>query len=114
MRWPARLSALRSDLEGQPRTGGVADVDALPVVDVDDGHAVAVDVGPVQGAVVNGQPAALVEAKYQVGARDARIWDTQVGVQVTSDDHLVTGLKGDLGPVMSDGQRRRGWSTHDN
>jgi hypothetical protein len=74
----------------------VSDVDALAVVNVDDRHPVAVDVGPVQRAVVDRQPPALIEPQYQVRAGDPRIGNPQVGVQVTPDDHLVARSEGTL------------------
>jgi hypothetical protein len=81
-------------------------------MDVDDGHPVAVDVGPVQRAVVDRQPAALVEAQYQVRTGYPRVRDAQVGVLVTPDDHLVARREGTLGPVVPNFQDRRGGSTH--
>jgi hypothetical protein len=56
------------DLEGQLWPVGIPDVDGLAVVDVDDRHPVAVDERPVERAVVDRQPPALVEAQQQVGA----------------------------------------------
>jgi hypothetical protein len=106
------LGALGAELEGQPRSGGVADVDALAVVDIDHRHPVAIDIGSVQGTVVDRQPTALVEAQDQMRTGNARIRDAQVSVQVTPDDHLVAWREGTLGPVVPDGQGRRGWSTH--
>lgn len=58
-------------------------------MNVDDGHPVAVDVGPVQRAVVDRQPAALVEAHYQVCTGYPQVRDAQVGLLVTADDDLV-------------------------
>ena len=69
----AGLAVLRSDRERQPRSLRVADVDALAVVDVDDRHPVAVDIGSVQRAVVDRQPAALLEPHDQVCPGDPRI-----------------------------------------
>ena len=111
-RRPAGLALLRSDLEGQPRSLRIADVDALAVVDVDDRHPVAVDVGPVQRAVVDRQPSALIEAQDQVRAGDPRIRDAHVGVHVAPDDHLVACREGTLGPVVPNCQDGRGGSSH--
>jgi hypothetical protein len=90
----------------------IPDVDALAVVDVDDRHPVAVDVGAVQRAVIDCQPSALIEPQNQVRAGDPRIRDAQVGVQVTPDDHLVARREGTLGPVVPNCQDRRGGSIH--
>lgn len=70
LRWRARRTLVAADLEGQARAVGVADVDGHAVGDVDHRHALAVDVQPVEAAVVDGHPAALVEAEQQVRARD--------------------------------------------
>ena len=94
------MPLLRADREGQPWPLRIPHVYALAVVDVDDRHPVAVDVGPVQRAVVDGQPAALIEAQDQVRARDPRVRDAQVGVLITSDDNLMTRCEGTLGPVV--------------
>ena len=91
---------------------GFPTCDALPVVDVDHRHPVAVEIGPVQRAVVDRQPAALVEAQDQVRAGYPRVGDAQVGMQVAADDHLVACGEGTLGPVVPDCQHRRGGSTH--
>ena len=108
--YPPTLMA--ADLEGQLRTVGVADVEALTVVDVDDGHPPAVDVHPVEAAVVDGDPPALVEPQHQVGAGDQRMCDTDVGAQVTADDDVVARREGSGRPVVPNGQRGRGWSAH--
>lgn len=110
--WPAGLPLLRSDREGQPRPLRIPDVDALAVVDVDHRHPVAVDVGPVQRAVVDCQPSALIEAQDQMRAGYPGVRDAQVGVQVASDNHLMTCSEGTLGPVVLNGQHGRGGSTH--
>jgi hypothetical protein len=91
---------LRADREGQPWPLRIPHVDALAVVDVDDRHPVAVDVGPVQRPVVDGQPAALVEPQDQVRARNPWVGDPQVGVLITPDDNLMTCCEGTLGPVV--------------
>jgi len=108
----AGLPLLRADREGQPRPLRIPDVDALAVVNVDHRHPITVDVGPVQRAVVYRQPSALIEAHYQVRAGYPRVWDAQVGVQVASDNDLMTCREGTLGPVVPDGQHGRGGSTH--
>jgi hypothetical protein len=57
---------LLSEFEAQLGSAGIADVDALAVLDVDHRPAVAVDEGPVHRAVVDRQPLALFEAQDQV------------------------------------------------
>jgi hypothetical protein len=51
-----------ADLESERRTVGVADVDPLAVLDVDIRHAPVVDEHPVEAAVVDRDPPALVES----------------------------------------------------
>ena len=106
------MTGLRSDREGQARTLGVSDVNALAVMDIDHRHPVAVEVGPVQRAVVDCQPTALIEPQDQMRARDARIGDAHIGLHVATDDHLVAGREGSLGPVMPNCQDGRGKSSH--
>jgi hypothetical protein len=109
---PVGLALLRSDRERQPRSLRVPDVDGLPVVDVDHRHPVSVEVGPVQRAVIDRQPAALIEAHDQMCARYPRVRDPQIGMRIPADDHLVACGERTLGPVVSDCQDRRGGSTH--
>ncbi|BCI88443.1 hypothetical protein NIIDMKKI_36490 [Mycobacterium kansasii] len=79
-RWtPDRTLLAATDLEVQRRTVGIADVDPLAVVDVDDRYAAVADIEAVEAAVVDGDPAALVEAQQQVYSRDQRVRDTDVG-----------------------------------
>jgi hypothetical protein len=51
-----------TDLKGHCRTVGVSDVDPEPVQDVDGRHPPAVDIEPVEAAVVDSNPSALVES----------------------------------------------------
>ena len=74
---------------------------------VDDGHPAAVDEHPVEAAVVDGDPAALVEPQHQVGAGDQGVGDADVGAQITADDDVVAGREGAWRPVVPNGQRRR-------
>jgi hypothetical protein len=53
-----------ADLEGQRRTVGVADIYPLAVLDVDVRHAPVIDEHPVEAAVVDRDPSALVESHY--------------------------------------------------
>lgn len=106
------MTRLRSEGKGQTRSLRVADVNALAVVDIDHRHPVAVEVGPVQRAVVDCQPSALVEPHDQMRTRDARIGDPHIGLHVATDDDLATGRKGSLGPVMPNCQDGRGGSSH--
>jgi hypothetical protein len=85
-----------ADLEIQLRPIGIADVDGLTVVDVDHRDAAPVDVGSVQRAVVDGQPAALIETQQQMCPRDQRMRDAHVGAKIASDHHVVTRCKSTL------------------
>jgi hypothetical protein len=100
------------DLEPQLRSAGIADVDALVVANVDHRPAVPVDEGPVHRAVVDRQPLALLETQDQVFAGNPGIGDTDVGIHVTSDDHVLACRERMLRPAVPNGQRGRGWSTH--
>ena len=62
---------------------------------------------PVEAAVVDGHPSALVEAQHQVRPRDQRVGDADVGAQVAADDDVVACREGAGGPVVPNGQR--GW-----
>src|SRR5690349_25105326 len=77
--------------EGDPRTVGLADVDGLPVVDIDDGHPLAVEVDPVQRVVVDREPPRLIEAQLLVRSRVRRVRSPQVATKVTSYDPFRTG-----------------------
>jgi hypothetical protein len=100
------------DLETQLGTIGVADVEALTVIEVDGGNSPVVDVHPVEAAVVDGNPPALVEPQHKVGAGDQRMCDTDVGAKVAADDDVVARREASGRSVVSDGQRGRGWSAH--
>ena len=110
--WLAAFPAARPDLERQSRAAGIADVDALPVVDVDHRSAIAVDESPVHRAVVDGDPLALLEAQDQVRAGDPGIGDPDVSTQITPDDDVLTWREGTFRTVVPNGQQGRGWSTH--
>ena len=106
-RLPA-FSATRPDLECQPGAAGVADVDALPVVDVDHRSAVAVDERPVHRAVVDSDPLALVKAQDQVRTGDTRIGDPDISTQIAPHDDILTWREGTLRTVVPNGQYGRG------
>jgi hypothetical protein len=100
------------DLETQLRPIGVADVEVLAVLEVDGGNPPIVDVHPVEAAVVDGNPTALVEPQHQVRARDQRMCDADIGAKVAADDYVVARREGSGRSVVSNGQRGRGWSAH--
>ena len=108
----ADVALVPSDLESQLRTIGVADVETLTVVQIDRGDLPVVDVHPVEAAVVDGDPPALVETQHEVRARDQRMCDADIGAKIASDDYVVARRKGSGRPVISNGQRGRGWSAH--
>ncbi|GAB3010319.1 hypothetical protein MBOU_26300 [Mycobacterium bourgelatii] len=101
-----------AELEVQRRTIWIADVDPLTVVDVDARHPTVVHVQPVEAAVVDSGPPALVIAQQQVDPGDQRIGDADVGAQVTSDSYIVARCEGALGSVIPHGHRRGGWLAH--
>jgi hypothetical protein len=55
------------DLEAQLGAVGIADVDALAVMDIDDRYLPAVGESPVERTVVDRQPPALVKTQQQLG-----------------------------------------------
>jgi hypothetical protein len=80
---------MTADLEGQGRTVGIADIDGLAVLDIDDGHPAVPDEHPVEAAVIDGAPSALVKPKQQVGAGDQGVCDADVSAKVAPDDDVV-------------------------
>ena len=85
---------MAADLERKARTVGIADVDLLAVVNVDCGHAAPVCVHTVEAAVVDRDPAALVEPQYQVRSRDQGMGDAHISAKVAADDDITTGREG--------------------
>ena len=110
--WPAGRSLMAADVEGQQRTVGVTEMDLLTVDDVDSRHPSSVDEDAVERTVVDGEPSALLESQHQMGARDQRVGDADVGAQVSTDDDVVAGRKGPCGTVVPHGQRRGCRSAH--
>jgi hypothetical protein len=100
------------DLERQPRTVGIADVQAEPIGDVNRRDALIVDIHAVEAAVVDGHPTTLIEAQHQVCSGDQRVGDADVGAQIAPNHHVVTWGEGAGRPVVLDGQRGRGGSRH--
>ena len=101
-----------SDFEGHPRPVGLADVDALAVVDVDHRHPLAFDEHPVERVVVDRHPPALIEAQQHVRAGDQRVGHAQVGAQVTADDHVAARREAALGSVSPNRQHGLRGSIH--
>lgn len=85
-----------ADLEDQQRAVRVADIDPLAVLDVDHRHATVVDVHPVEAAVVDGDPSALVESQQQMSPGDQGVPDADVRPQVTPNNHIVARCEGTL------------------
>jgi hypothetical protein len=83
-----------TDLEGQPGTVGIADVDVESVGDVDHRNPVAVDEHSIEAAVVDRHPAARLEAQDHVRARYQGMGDAEVGAQITADHYVVACCKG--------------------
>ncbi len=112
LRRAAHRTLVAANVEGQSGPVGIADVQSKAVGDVDHRHALIVDEHPVQAAVVDGQPPALVEPQDQVRPGDQGMGHTDVGAQVTANHHVVA--RGEVAgrPVVPDGQRGRGGSRH--
>jgi hypothetical protein len=75
----------------------------LAVVDVDYRHPATVAEGPVERTVVDRQPPALVEAQQQMGTRNQRVRDAQIGPEVAPHHHVMTCCEGTFRPVMTNG-----------
>jgi hypothetical protein len=45
-------------------------------------------------------------------ARDQRVRDAHIGVDIASNDDIITGREAPLEPIMASRQRGRGWSIH--
>ena len=73
-------------LEDQSRAVGVADVDLLPVLDIHDRHPASVDEHPVETAVVDGDPPALIEPQHQMRAGDQGMGDAHIGAEDAAHD----------------------------
>jgi len=54
----------------------------------------------------------MVEPQHKVRAGDQRMGDADIGTKVAANHDVVSGCKGALRPVMTNGQHRRGWLTH--
>jgi hypothetical protein len=91
------------DLETQLRAIGIADVEALTVLQVNGWDLPVVDVHPVEAAVVDGDPPALVEPQHKVCARDQRVCDPDVGAKVAADDNVVARRESSGRPVVANG-----------
>jgi hypothetical protein len=100
------------DFERQQWPVGIADVDALAVVEVDDWHPPTVSESAIQRTVVDRQPPALVVAQQQMGARNQGVRNPHVGPEVAPDHHVVARREGALRPVIANGKRWRGCLTH--
>jgi hypothetical protein len=99
---------MATDLEGHRGPVRVADIDPLTVLDVDARHPPVVDIQPVEAAVVDRDPSALVKSQHQVCPGDQGMPDAHVRPQVTSNDYIVAWGEGALRTLITHGQRRRG------
>ncbi|OBK28678.1 hypothetical protein A5659_05565 [Mycobacterium sp. 1165196.3] len=94
---------MAADVKRQQRPVRVADVEGLPVVDLDHRHPPAVDESAVERTVVDRQPLALVEAQQQVGTRNQRVGDTHVRSQIAPDYYIVARCEGAFRSFVMDG-----------
>src|ERR1700730_2453449 len=108
----ARGAVLVADLEGQNRSFGVGERDLHPVPNVDGAHPPAIDVHPVEAAVVDGNPAPMAEPQNQMFTRDQRVGNPYVGSDVAPDDDVVAGHERARRSVVAHSQRGRCWSAH--
>ncbi len=101
-----------ADLERQHRSLGVGELDLHPILNVDGGHPPAIDVHPVEAAVVDGNPAPVVEPQNQMFTRNQGVGNAHVGSDVAPDDDVVAGRERARRSVVPNSQRGRGWSAH--
>lgn len=113
-RWPPGRALVAAHLEGERGTVRIADVDAQAVLDVDHGHALVVDKQPVEAAVVDGDPSALLESHNEMRAGNQGMCHADVGAKVTPDRYIVARGERALGSVVPHGQHRWGCSGHHN
>lgn len=78
-----------ADLEGDPRPGGLPDVDSQAVINVDFRHPLAVDEHPALRIVVDRDPIAPIEAQQQVRTGDQWVRHAHVGTKITPDNHVA-------------------------
>jgi hypothetical protein len=78
-----------SHLEGDPRSVWIAKAHCLAIADLDHRHPLAIDVDPVEGAVVDPQPPTLLESQQEVSPGHQGMGDPHVSAQITSDDNVV-------------------------
>lgn len=92
---------------------GVSDMDSLGIVDVHDWHPTVIEVEPIEAAIVNGDPATLVESQQQVCPGDQGVCDADIRAQVTPDDDIVSCGERALRSLIPHGQHGRGgWLAH--
>jgi hypothetical protein len=112
LRWPTDRALVSTQLEYQPRTVGIADIDTLTRLNIDRRHPATVDENSIQAAVVDCHPSALVESQHQVGAGDQGVRDPYIGAEITPDDHIMACCEGARRSVVPNGQHRWGWVAH--
>jgi len=112
-RRPPDQTLVAADLEGQRRTVRVADIDPQAVLDVDARHATVVDIKPIEAAVVDGDPSALVESHEEMRPGDQWVCDANVRAQVTPNRDIIACREGALGSLVPHGQDWRGWWAHE-
>ena len=112
-RGPPGRALVAADLEGQRRTVRVSDIDPQAVLDVDDRHTTVMDIQPIEAAVVDSDPSALVESHDQVCPRDQRVRDADIRAEVTPNDYIGACRERALGSLVPHGQHRWGWRAHE-
>lgn len=101
-----------ADLEGDPRPGGLPDVDSQAVINVDFRHPLAVDEHPALRIVVDRDPIAPIEAQQQVRTGDQWVRHAHVGTKITPDNHVAARGEALLRPIGPNCQHRWMGSTH--
>jgi len=112
-RRPPGRTLVTAELERQRRAVRVADIDPQVVLDVDGRHATVVDIQPIEAAVVDSHPSALVESHDEVRPGDQGVCDPDVRAEVTPDDYVIARREGAVGSLIPHGQHRRGWKAHE-
>ena len=101
-----------SQLERHLRTIRIADIDPLPVTDVNRRHPLVIDEDAIEAAVVDRDPATLIESQHEVRSGHQGMGDAHVGPQVPPNDDIMARRKSALSTVGADGDSGQSWCTH--
>jgi hypothetical protein len=102
---------MAAHLEAHRRTVWIADIYLQAVLDFDDRYTMVVDIQPIEAAVVDGDPSALIESHDQVCPGDQGVRNAHVRAKVTPNDYFAC-REGTVGSLVPYGQHGWGWLAH--